>query len=537
MDSKVVGTAPAPTPISAVMGPFGNPDGSRAALQDVLSQFVDFEDAPSHAALATRADDLSARVLVGKMGAGKTVYMRRFQAAAKKNHSLYADSIQEDLPSTDSIVRICHWYHDEVLTEKWMLLWRRAIVRSLVTHLLCDRELVANVSEDEVDAIWNDYGELLRRSRTPLSVYSQLNEILLGYENKRQLAAYIQAPMWEELEHVVGDILRRSPPVCFYIDAVDEEFANAPMYWMRCQEGLFLQVMRLLRNPRLGGRLHLIISLRDIVLSTVLRSEHQNRYRGESHIRVLDWDRAAITYFLHDKLSRLPEQYWCRPGEEARGVSQWLGRSTVRNEVREVDEPVEDYLLRHTRLLPRDIIMLGNLLCEGVSRAREQGAASLADATVRDLVHKAGRWFGDQQIAVCANHIASDTMTPEASKHGFSQVFTGEAGYRRGIEADLRGYLAAFKYDRIDGDTREDAVTAARRAFEGRTDVLTVLWQNGLLGYEERPGAEMAVFYSVSDMDRFQFPTEAPIYVLHPCVLDAVAGIRGKGPPVRAYAS
>jgi hypothetical protein len=38
-------------------------------------------------------------------------------------------------------------------------------------------------------------------------------------------------------------------------------------------------------------------------------------------------------------------------------------------------------------------------------------------------------------------------------------------------------------------------------------------------------------------MDRFQFPTEAPIYVLHPCVLDTVAGIRGKGPPVRAYAT
>jgi hypothetical protein len=513
MHSEAGRTAQAPTPIGAVMGPFGNPDGSRAALQDVLSQFVDFEDIPSHAALATPADDLSARVLVGKMGAGKTVYMRRFQAAARKNQSLYADSIQEDLPSTESIVRICHWYRDAVLTEKWMLLWRRAIIRSLITHLLCDRELAANVTEDEVDLIWNDFGDLVRRSRTPLSVYSQLNEIILGYDNQRQLAAYIQAPEWEELEHVVGDILRRSPPICFYIDAVDEEFANAPMYWMRCQEGLFLQVMRLLRNPRLGGRLHIIISLRDIVLSTVLRGEHQNRYRGESHIRVLDWDRAAITYFLHDKLERLPAQYWCRPDGEARGVSEWLGRSTVRNEVRGVDEPVEDYLLRHTRLLPRDIIMLGNLLCDGVSRAREQG-----------------------EIAVCANHIASDTMTPEASKHGFSEVFTGEAGYRRGIEADLRGYLSAFKYDRIDGDTREDAVTAARRAFEGRTDVLTVLWQNGLLGYEERPGADMAIFYSVSDMDRFQFPTEAPIYVLHPCVLDAVSGIRGKGPPVRAYA-
>jgi hypothetical protein len=536
MDSAVGQTAEAPQPISSAMGPFGNPDGSRAALQDVLSDFVDFEDAPSHAALATPADDLSARVIVGKMGAGKTVYMRRFQATAKKNQSLYADSLQEDLPSTESIVRICHWYRDAVLTEKWMLLWRRAIVRSLVTHLLCDRELSANVTEDEVDLIWDEYGDLLRQSRTPLSVYSQLNEIILAYGNKNQLAAYVQAPQWEELEHLVGDILRRSPPVCFYIDAVDEEFANAPMYWMRCQEGLFLQVMRFLRNPRLGGRLHLIISIRDIVLSTVLRGEHQNRYRGESHIRVLNWDYAAIKYFLHDKLDRLPDQYCCVLDRDVNTVSSWLGMKTVRNQVRGVDEAVEDYLIRHTRLLPRDIIMLGNLLCGGVSRVREQHTC-LTDTTVRALVHKAGRWFGDQQIAVCANQIASDTMTPDASKHGFSEIFTGETGYRRGIEADLRSYLAAFKHDRIDGSVRDDAMAAARRAFEGRTDVLTVLWQNGLLGYEERPGAETAVFYSLSDMDRFQFPAEAPIYVLHPCVLDAVSGVRGKGAPVRAYAT
>jgi hypothetical protein len=122
-----------------------------------------------------------------------------------------------------------------------------------------------------------------------LSVYSQLNEILIGHDNQRQLAAYIQDPMWEELEHLVGDILRRSPPICFYIDAVDEEFAN----------------------------------------------------RGESHIRVLDWDHQAITYFLHDKLARLPDQYWCRPDDPLRGVGAWLGRTSVHNEVRAVDEPVE----------------------------------------------------------------------------------------------------------------------------------------------------------------------------------------------------
>jgi hypothetical protein len=31
------------------------------------------------------------------------------------------------------------------------------------------------------------------------------------------------------------------------------------MYWLKCQEGLFYQVMRLLRDHKLGGRLHIVV--------------------------------------------------------------------------------------------------------------------------------------------------------------------------------------------------------------------------------------------------------------------------------------
>ncbi len=41
------------------------------------------------------------------------------------------------------------------------------------------------------------------------------------------------------------------------------------MYWRRCQKGLFYQTMRLLRDHRLGGRLHLVICIREIVMSSV----------------------------------------------------------------------------------------------------------------------------------------------------------------------------------------------------------------------------------------------------------------------------
>ena len=70
--------------------------------------------------------------------------------------------------------------------------------------------------------------------------------------------------------------------------------------------GVFYQVMRLLRDHKLGGRLHVVVCIRDIVMSSVYRSEHAPRYYNEPHIRVLTWDRSSLLYLLGQKLQRLP---------------------------------------------------------------------------------------------------------------------------------------------------------------------------------------------------------------------------------------
>jgi hypothetical protein len=50
------------------VGPFGNPDGSRADIEDLISEFVDFGGNPAYGHLATRANDSMVRVIVGKLG-------------------------------------------------------------------------------------------------------------------------------------------------------------------------------------------------------------------------------------------------------------------------------------------------------------------------------------------------------------------------------------------------------------------------------------------------------------------------------------
>jgi len=60
--------------------------------------------------------------------------------------------------------------------------------------------------------------------------------------------------------------------------------------------------------------------------------------------------------------------------------------------------------------------------------------------------------------------------------------------------------------------------------FEKATNLASVLWQNGLLGYVDESGRHR--FYSMGDVEEFHFPPEVSTYVLHPCLVYAVGGIR-----------
>jgi hypothetical protein len=63
--------------------------------------------------------------------------------------------------------------------------------------------------------------------------------------------------------------------------------------------------------------------------------------------------------------------------------------------------------------------------------------------------------------------------------------------------------------------------------FEKATDLASVLWQNGLLGYVDETGRRR--FYSIGDVEEFHFPPEVATYVLHPCLVATVGGIRHVG--------
>ncbi len=506
------------------VGPFGNPDGSRADIEDLVKEFVDFGGDPAYGHLATRANDSMVRVIVGKLGAGKTVYLRRLQDFQSHQDSVYAEPPQQSMPKTEVVVKACQWFSDRVLVEKWMQIWERAIMRSLASHLLCRPELRQQMREDQIAEIERSYTRLLDDFRRPKSIYSQVRDIINRQQTAYQLSTYLDDPLWDDLEDLLGEVAGQCKPIYFYLDALDEEFGHAPMYWLKCQEGLFYEVMRLLRDHRLGGRLHVVVCIRDIVMSSVYRSEHAPRYYNEPHIRILNWDRGSLLYLLGQKLQRLPPSLLMRrPASGRATIRDWLG---INGEWPGADdgETIEDYLLAHTRLIPRDIISLGNELSEEVLRQKLAGHDSMQAAALEAVVRRCAKRFGDSQLAQCANQISSDLMPPNAALHNYSELFTSTQAYISGVQEDVRSFVRMIGVDRF---SRADLMALQEVAdlhFEKATDLASVLWQNGLLGYVDETGRRR--FYSMGDIEEFHFPPEVETYVLHPCLVHAVGGIQ-----------
>jgi len=506
------------------VGPFGNPDGSRADIEDVVSEFVDFGGNPAYGHLATRANDSMVRVIVGKLGAGKTVYLRRLQDFQSHQDSVYADVPQQSLPKTEVVVKACQWFSDSVLVEKWMQIWERAIMRSLASHLLRRPELRQQLRDDQADEIEHSYARLLEDFRRPRSIYSQVRDIINQRQTAHQLSTYLDDPLWDDLEDLLGEVIGQCKPIYFYLDAVDEEFSHAPMYWLKCQEGLFHQVMRLLRDHRLGGRLHVVVCIRDIVMSSVYRSEHAPRYYNEPHIRVLNWDRGTLLYLLGQKLQRLPPSLLMRRAASGPPtIGDWLGVDGQWPGP-DGDGTIEDYLLSHTRLIPRDIISLGNDLSEEVLRQKQAGRGGLPPAALAGVVQRCAKRFGDSQLAQCANQISSDLMPENAALHNYSELFTSTQAYISGVQEDVRSFVRMIGADRFSHADLVALQEVADLHFEKATDLGSVLWQNGLLGYVDEAGRHR--FYSMGDIEEFHFPPDVGTYVLHPCLVYAVGGIR-----------
>jgi hypothetical protein len=520
--------------------PFGSPDGDRTDFADAIADFVSFKDRRFRRGLGMDVTDRRARVIVGRKGAGKTLYLRRLQDSAKKDNSLYADDWQAKVFNSDSVLTVSEWYPDQSQAiEKWEAIWRCATLGSLVSHLLFAADL-RSADAKARERLRNDFKRLLPVFTQKESIYTQVVDILQRNRSKEELDEFLADRGWSALETLVENVLIAAKPVCFYLDALDEYFEHAPRQWLACQLGLFQMVMMFLKNPRMGGRLHIVIGVRDIVFSSRLSSEHKTKYLLSNNIRTLDWDRDAVVHLLDQKLMALDEEYQMKP-EAMNPVERWLGHTEIINGLDEA-EPILDYLLRHTRLIPRDIVQIGNVLCAAIDKSADFDQPFLAHDDIRKAVRHAAREFGEESLLMVANQVTADAMPEGAHAEGYSNVYTGEykddvphgKALQEALAEHLGDMLSTLKVVRFSRKALEDFEKRVGRMIGGGENLLNTLWHHGLLGHIDGPVLSGSVtFYdAASPDDAMRLPRGMPGYALHPILIDAIPGLKGTGTPV-----
>ena len=224
--------------------PFGTPDGSRANLKEIMDGFVGIEDEATD--LGDPGDDLSARIIVGRMGSGKTLYLRRSQAFAANDHAIYADDVRSDLPSTQDVIRVCHRYESRLITETWTAIWRKALLRALASHLLFAGPLRLGGFERQV----RPHRRYVRSGRPEARVHPR--EVAERMQKHR--AAHGDAATARRrggTDVAPRRALHTDSKPCTLLDAYDEQFAHRDVL-VKVQKGLFSTIRARCASPASG---------------------------------------------------------------------------------------------------------------------------------------------------------------------------------------------------------------------------------------------------------------------------------------------
>jgi hypothetical protein len=515
---------------------FGEPDGAREDIGELGKIFVAFDDARVWGGLAIKADDMTARIIVGRKGSGKTFHLRRLRAHAAGSPELYAAQVEQSIPDSSQIVRFAYHAKGHDRTELWKLAWNRAILRATASHLLADPALYAHVDETIRWRLLGDYNEILNSSHPSpraIGIFAQMNALLAREPSYRELDRFVHHEKWPYLEEDLSVALRECRRMCFYLDALDEYYYAAPQYWLECQVGLFYAAMDLLRDQRFGSTLHIFAALRDTVMLKVVSAPHGDRYIHERHVRNLDWDYVAAKTFLNQKIKSLDEKLLAKP-EADDAVERWLGSKERYVPSRQSKEPLSQYLLRHTRLLPRDVIIQGNILCQEIARSRWLPELEPPPDPIREAVRQAAVGFGNELLHRCTSHILADMMPDEAVKHSYeSNYLDRSSGLYGSVRNDVIHLLQKeVVFERLPTDKLLDLDRAGRERFSkmagsNSVDILGALWLNGLLGYVE-DDKPCVVFYSHRHAAQLAIPTHKKQYVFHSTLIDCI-GLQPKG--------
>ena len=273
----------------------------------------------------------------------------------------------------------------------------------------------------------------------------------------------------------------------------------------------------------MGSRLHVTICIRDIVFSSVLRSEHAGRYRNAPHICKLNWDTTKISYFFERKIEQLDDIYFDDP-DGLKNIGNFLSLLQIDNHVRGNTEDILPYIVRHTRFLPRDIVEIGNALARArltFRNGRSSDRSSWQDA-IRALISRNARAFGEEQLTICGNQLASHDKPEFSARQSYHELYTSGQEYIASRAGFLKNVINLIGSEKFSISDVNDARVAISDDVPGDVDVFSILWQHGLIGCQFEESQQGYSFFNLDDRDDFLLPEHAFSLAFHSCLIDTL---------------
>jgi hypothetical protein len=491
------------------LAPFGNPDAGRAEVEELWSGSVDFGDDTSFGGLATAFIDDQAAIIVGPRGCGKTDYIRRLRDSRRDQPNTYVYDARNNPLTTERIAGFCLQFAPGLLVEKWQIIWRKAILGSVASHILCNPDLSALVPADSLRTLSERYERIFQGTSYPLSFADQLGRLLGPYDDTSRASHAVNVPL-DHFEESLRQSLSHLPFIYCYLDEMDENFLLAPLFWAACLKGLVAAALQFLQEGPYRSHVRVVVAVHDVVLRELGTQNLNDALLREPHVHVLQWDRSALSSLLLRKLEILPVDMFLGDPLTERSAATWLGYPTD-----QTDELSE--MLLGDLFGPRDLVVLGNALCQQVLTCKRGHQATLATSVLGRQVSAVLASQGRSRLRQCAAETgwiavgrAWDRLTEEGVWHTAATAID---------QAEVE--LAAAVRELGSGVLSHGQLTAVwprpASAIGQGIDLLSLLWRHGLIGQASSDGS--LVFGS----------NEAPVgapgilgYKLHRSVLETI---------------
>lgn len=257
------------------------------------------------------------------------------------------------------------------------------------------------------------------------------------------------------------------------------------------------------------------------------------------HVRLLRWDARLIAEFLALKVKRLSDDFVVARIEPAAdvqaAVAAWLGTATVKNEARNRDEDATQYILRHTRLIPRDIVTIGNFLARETLAAKQSGEQRVSDERIRMAVAESARLAAGEELQWCGREILSRQLAERHGVHERRELVQDEDAAFRTTDA-LSTLLTGCASDVLESSRLQTLEREAQERFKAPVAVGAMLWKHGLIGWGTSHEGPF-IFSLRATHTSAEAPPGGSHVAFHPILIDSL-GLDPVGPrPVLPFAA